>query len=150
MIISTIKHKGNYLGMAHSNHKYIFGFPRMTDAYDVQQSLPKGATIYLKAIDKKNIANQVKASMLELNMPIFDVADEIGMDSDAQIVFPKRPDLADVTDTEYTLHDVDFYTFMYLPYKNDLGLIIPYKKLHEDDTSFIYKANVVDSFWRKS
>lgn len=148
MIVSTIKSKGNFLGMMHNNTKYIFGFPRLTDAYDVQQSLPKNATIYLKSDQKVNISNQVKASMLELSMPIFNVSNEISMDTYAEIVFPKKTDISDVNDTEYTIHDIDYYTFMYIPYKNDLGVILPYQKLYEDDDRLIYKANVIDGFWR--
>jgi len=149
MIISTVKHKGNFLGISHKSVNYVLGFPRLTDAYDVQQSLPKNATIYLKSVDKTNISNKVKASMLEINMPIYNVADDISLDTEAQIVFPKKQGVIDVNeDTEYTIHDMDYYTFMYIPYKNDLGVILPYEKLYEDDTTFVYKANVIDGFWR--
>jgi hypothetical protein len=83
--------------------------------------------------------------MLELNMPIINVSDDISMDTEAQVVFPKRHDN---TDTEYIIYDIDFYTFMYIPYKNDLGVILPYKKLHEDNNTLVYQANVIDGFWR--
>lgn len=146
MIVSTIKHKGNFLGVTHKNTNYILGFPRITDAYDVQQTLPQNATIYLKSVNKTNISREIKASMLGFNMPIFNVSDDITMDTEAKIIFPRGPESA----ADYTIHDIDYYDFMHLPYKNDLGIIIPYERLYEDDTTFVYKANVIEGFWQKN
>ena len=145
MIVSTIKHKGNFLGVTHKNTNYILGFPRLTDAFEVQQTLPNNATIYLKSVNKTNISRQIKASMLEFDMPIFNVSDDITLDTEAKIIFPRSKQ---TNDTAYTINDMDYNVFMHIPYKNDLGVIIPYEKLYEDDTTFVYKANVIDGFWR--
>lgn len=86
---AVITNKNNYLSAKCGIKNYVIGFQNHQDAYTIQKSLPKNPNITATRKHYVDIAHEVKLALMTLNIPIIDTADEITIDPDAKIEFPR-------------------------------------------------------------
>lgn len=144
MSISSIKHRDKILGIHREPHQYLLGFCFPQHAQYVTQRMGDEPQIAMKNFKKTNISRGIKLALLDMNMPIYDVKDEIFLDNEAHIRFQKG-----VSDSasSYEIISMPFKRFIALPYMNNFGIVMPYEFLFETDTHIMYKANVIDRFY---
>lgn len=147
MNISLIRHNGKYIGVHQPNDNYLLGFYFKEHAYKVKHVIGPSPRVVMKTGEKKNISHSIKVALLDMNMPIYNVKDEIFMDGDAQIGFQKHISLDSRAMPEYEMDEMPPTKFLSLPFVNKFGIIIPYDFLYEDTKYQYFKANVISKFY---
>lgn len=143
MKIISIKHNDKFLGVQQSNQSYLLGFYFQEHAQKVSLLGPQ-PRVLLKNVNKINIAKSVKVALLDMNMPIYNVKDDIYLDNEAEVAFVKTNE-EKATNNE--LFEMPFEKFIALPYINKFGTILPYEFMRENDEYIMYRANVIDQFY---
>ena len=142
--VCTIKHNNTFLGVKQSNNSYLLGFYFYDHASYVAKKVGVAPRVLLKHGSRQNISRNIKLSLLDMSLPIYNVQDDIFLDNDADIAFKK-----DNVNTSFSSEIVEmtFQKFISLPFSNDFGVIMPYQFLQETDEFVFYKANVIDRFY---
>jgi hypothetical protein len=146
--IHLLRNNTQYLGVHQPKHNFLLGFYFENHADQVRRISGTDPKVLVKHTPKINISRDVKLTLLELSLPIYNVNDDIFLDNDGQIAFKKQHDPLDDDNTP-TLSSIPFERFMALPYINNFGLILPYEYVSEDDNYILYKANVIERFYAK-
>lgn len=145
--ISALKKNNTFIGVYQQDRNYLLGFSFYDHAHHVRKVLGTEPRVVIKNNSRKNIARDIKVALLDINMPIYNIKDEIWLDNEAQIGFYKQTKAG--TEQLYDIHELPYERFMSLPFTNDFGLVIPYEFLGEDDNCIFYKANVIEKFYAK-
>jgi hypothetical protein len=147
--IHVLRNKSQYLGVYQQKHNFLLGFYFESHAEQIRRISGNDPKVLVKHEPKINISREVKLTLLELSLPIYNVKDDIFLDNDGQIAFKKQRDPRDDEEVATTMSTIPFERFMALPYINNFGLILPYEYLSEDDNYILYKANVIERFYAK-
>jgi hypothetical protein len=141
---STLKAKGKYLAVDSGSKKFLLGFMENKDAHLVKRILPENPKVFVKSVEPRDITKTIKANMLESNMAIFNVADSITLDTNAEIVFPKIKVPNDVIPPcWYDVNVLEYDQFMSFPFYNNVGVIMPYEMIYSNDDVLVYRANMM-------
>ena len=151
----TIKRNDNYIAIrGEQNKPYLMGFMNTRDARLIRNEVFDNYTVFIKSTTKKNIAPNIKKVMLELNLPIYNISDEVLVDNEAVVIFPKYPKKKDIISVaqknDYVLHTISYESFIQIPFKNNVGLLIPYKQMNENEDGYIYNACILCSYLKEN
>lgn len=141
--IFALKHNGKFLGVTQTTSNYLLGFYFHEHAHRVRGIIGESPKVMIKSAPQTNVSRDVKLTLLNMELPIYNVKDDIFLDSDARVAFQKTTSLADSL-----IEPVAFERFLALPYANTFGLVMPYEIVDEDDTYLVYKANLIEGFYR--
>jgi hypothetical protein len=124
-----------------AQERFMIGFQDGKLASHVRRNLHLTKPPTLKRQYQINVATEVKAAMLEMNLPIFDVSDKIMIDVAASLCLPK----ADVdTYDEFEQETLDTADFLMLPFVGDVGIVIPIGLEYEDCNKFVLSSYVIE------
>ena len=124
-----------------TQERFMIGFQDGKLASHVRRNLHLTKPPTLKRQYQINVATEVKAAMLEMNLPIFDVSDKIMIDVAASLCLPK----ADVdTYDEFEQETLDTADFLMLPFAGDVGIVIPMGLEYEDRDEFVLSSYVIE------
>lgn len=155
----TIKRNGNYLAVSDAKKPYLLGFTNTRDANLIKDELQLCTSeyqVYIRSDAQRNISWNIKKTMLEVNLPIYNIAEEVMIDNEATVIFPKhdfdtQKDIRVIENgknIDCTLYHVKYDRFIQIPMRNNIGLLLPYKQIHVDENMYIYNACLVNSFIR--
>ena len=124
-----------------AQERFMIGFQDTKLASHVRRNLHLTKPPTLKRQYQINVATEVKAAMLEMNLPIFDVSDKIMIDVAASLCIPK----ADVdTYDEFEQETLDTADFLMLPFASDVGIVIPMDLQYENRDEFVLSSYVIE------
>lgn len=121
-----------YLITAHDN--YIIG-AQSRHIYNKIGHSPKVVSIRRSSFD--NVATDVNFGLKKLN--IKSEYNSITVDTHASVEFIKNPD-----QNEAPMKVISIEEFLLYPFKNYLGIILPYSELYTTEQSIIFQANIID------
>lgn len=147
MNISLLKSNGKFIGVSQNSKSYLLGFQSPQYAQHVQSvinDIPR--VIVKKSTSQQNISREIKVALLKMDMPIFNVRDDIILDNEAKVGFQKQV-ASNLSKEPYEIIDIPYERFISLPFMNNFGIIMPYGFLQENDEYLLYKANVISNFY---
>jgi hypothetical protein len=151
--VSVIQNsKKNVLSVQSNNKNMLVGFPTQNMAARVCMNLPVKPQLSLTRKASENIALDVKRSLMQLNVPIRNVADNITVDVSAELVIhkelPREYELNDTIDilifNDFHVDDVLAMDFMMYPFDRNIGIVIPYSLDFENDDKYVFTCNVIE------
>lgn len=146
----TIKRNSNYLAISDGKNPYILGFTNTRDARLVNNEIQLSHNdyqVYIRSDSQKNIAWNIKKIMLEVNLPIYNISEEVLIDNEATIVFPRsKTQIETQGSNATTLFNIKYDSFIQIPMRNNVGLLLPYKQIHMDNNMYIFNACLINSF----
>lgn len=147
-IMYVLKNKyGSNIGCYSHNKSYIIGFncPKMAKkTIDVIQRPP------VMRIDRANmydVTEDVKSG-LEL-LGVHDLTfTSITLDTEALLSIDKAPKQKRVAvnsqEIDINIECMKQEEFFFLTFEKNLGLVMPYEELYEDDDTIVFKSNIID------
>lgn len=133
----------NTLSLKHASKLYIIGFPERAMAKQIMSTIDPFKPMSLHRRYAMDVALDVKKSLLQMNIPIANVADTITIDVDASVTIPKKEYNSD--ETEYmSLTDVETIDFLMYPFSYNIGVIMPYDIEQEYHDKYIFRCSMVD------
>ena len=121
--------------------RFMIGFQDGKLASHVRRQLHPTKPPTLKRQYQINVATEVKAAMLEMNLPIFDVSDKIMIDVAASLCLPKA---AIDTYDDFEQDMIETADFLMLPFTGDVGIVIPMGLEYEDRDEFVLSSYVIE------
>ena len=121
-----------YLGLKKQNKPYVIGFKHMPIAAKVLQHVDGEAKMELMSTDKVSFHEPITQTTLLI-------------DNQATLFIPKLQTFgkSDPNQDLY-LHSLPYEDFLLYPTQKQVGVIIPYVLVLEDNHEFIYTAHVID------
>jgi hypothetical protein len=127
--ISTIKQNTKTIGFYHKNKPYVIGFKSPRLARSVMYMLDEDPKFLLLKHSPK--------TMIEPETQV-----ELNIDSEATLFIPKNNSKTIID--SYYINVINFDDFIIYPYTNNIGIIIPYFQVTQDDNEFVFKSHVID------
>jgi hypothetical protein len=148
--LTAMKHKDKFLGVYQKTENFLLAFPHRSHAEKLRTVIADKPQVLIKRTPEQNenVSRNVKLALLELNMPIYNVKDDIFVNTEAQVAFKKREGSIPSDDTAFELFDIEHNRFLALPYMNKFGIMLPYEFITEDESYVLFKASVMDGFYR--
>lgn len=135
--ITAIKHNKNYLGLTTNNKSYIVGFKHMQIASKVMHHLQTPPNLQMMPLSPTILHEPITKTELEI-------------DSEATLFIPKKqtfgiPNNPSPLPEEdpMELIQFDYQDFIMYPITKQVGIIIPYVLILEDEVELIYQAHVI-------
>lgn len=144
----TIKRESKFIAISGDKKQYIIGFMNTRDAHCIKEQMNDSYNVYVKSSNTYNISSNIKKTMLELNLPIYNISDTIIVDNEAMILFPKNENKN--TNYNYSLYNISYDNFVQIPLKNNLGLMIPYKMINENKEGYIFNACLISTYLKNN
>ena len=137
--IFTINLKDKTLSVDHGKKQYFIGFQNSLTARKILHSIepmPKIVLLRDNTIDLREDLQRVG----------YDV--DISIDVTATLFIPKLPKkctfLDPMNDVGYHLHSYKVNEFLEIPIFKNVGIVLPYDIVHEDDDEFTIRSCVVE------
>ena len=132
--ISLIKQKQTYLGLTSQQKPYIIGFKH-----------PQIANHVLYHVNPISPMQMMRYNPVPIYEPI--TKTELTIDSEGTLFIPKLQTFGQshtITTNDLELQEVDYHDFITYPLTHQVGVIIPYVLVLEDDHEFIYTSHIID------
>jgi hypothetical protein len=138
----TVQQHQHMLSTTYNNRHYLIGFGDQQMAQQVAyRATQKPGAVHMTRRMHEDIALDVKKSMLQMEMPTYQVADSITVDTDAKLYIPKSHD---VVYDDARLRMYDNHDFFMFPFEKYIGIVMPYELYEENSESWIFTCNVID------
>ena len=125
-------HKNNkMIGFYHMNKPYVVGFKNAHIARNVMYHLPLEPSFTL--LQRNPIMYQDSQTGVDIRV-----------DNEATIFIPKTQFLSLSKDEGYYLLGMDYEEFVVYPYTKNIGVILPYVLLDENEEEFVYRSHVIE------
>lgn len=125
-------HKNNkMIGFYYKNKPFVIGFKSAPIARNVMYHLPVEPTFTLLPSNPKVLQNE-------------SLGIDLLIDNEATLFIPKTDFLSLPKEEGYYLLDMEYQEFLIYPYTKNIGVIIPYVLLDENEEEFIYRSHVID------
>ena len=130
--ISLIKQKQTYLGLTSQYKPYIIGFKH-----------PHIANHVLYHVNSASPMQIMRYKPVPIYEPI--TKTELTIDSEGTLFIPKLQTFGKPqTTNDLELEEVDYHDFITYPLTHQVGVIIPYVLVLEDEHEFIYTSHIID------
>lgn len=159
----TVSRNRQLIGVNNCDKKYIIGFADKDLARKVAKVAPNVNRHNCNdneniAIKKKrhndgirlvrsmheNVSLDVKRAMVEMEMPIFNVHDDITIDVMAKLIIPKMHTTDSNEDDTLVVNCHESQQFMMLPFTAGVGIVMPYEVEVDTHSQYVFTCNVID------
>jgi hypothetical protein len=141
----TIKTRnGSLLGCVTESKPYVIGFTNLKTVSKVSHILRIPPNITLKRKHIIDVTEEVKDGLVSMGIEEF-AFNNINIDVEALLSIEKASIFdcpEDFGTTQISL--MDECDFLFMSFQHNIGLIIPFEELDENETQITFKASVID------
>ena len=139
----TIKTKnGGLLGCMNDSKPYVVGFSNLQTVSKVTNILTMPPKLTLTRKHTIDVTDGVKDGLTEMGINEF-AFNTINIDVEAELSIEKNV-MSHPINLDIQIDLMEHSDFIFMSFQNNVGLIIPYEEMSEDDHSLVFKANVID------
>lgn len=143
-MISVIRNNKNMFGLNIGlNKSYIIGFEKRHHAHLVKLQITNNPDCHLLRSKIHNITNDVKNGLLEFGIVDNNIT-QINIDVEAKLSIMKKKNI-DKIDYSLEIEDIKYDDFLMIPIIYNMGIILPYELILEDDNKLEFKSQVIES-----
>lgn len=129
-MINTIQQYNKTVGFYHKKRPYVIGFRNGHIARNVMYKMEPNPIFTLLKQSPTQMINE-------------ETSLELTIDSEATLFIPKNKDL-EIKNEDLHIAPVEFEDFITYPYTLNVGIVIPYVLVSEDEEEFVYRSHVID------
>lgn len=129
-MINTIQQYNKTVGFYHQRRPYVIGFRNGHIARNVMYKMEPNPIFTLLKQNPTPVIHE-------------DTSLELVIDNEATLFIPKNKDLEIKTD-DLHITPIEFDDFITYPYTLNVGIVIPYVLVSEDEEEFVYRSHVID------
>jgi hypothetical protein len=135
--IYVLKQQNKHVSVIHAKRHYVIGFQNVLTARKVQYSLHPDPKMILLRDTIVSLKDDLDKQGYDLNLKL---------DVRATLFIPKCKGsvLHPLNDAHYHCDSHTFSEFLYLPLKNNIGIVMPYSLEEEDEDEFMFRSCVID------
>jgi hypothetical protein len=131
------------LSVFSNNRTYLVGFPNLDIAHRVSRRIDANVPMILTRKYAEDVALDVKKSLMEMNIPIANVADSITIDVEASLEVPKSHVIS-VSKERMLVDNMDVFEFMMMPFTHNVGVVMPSELVLDNEDKYIFTCSVID------
>lgn len=136
----TIKSGNKTIGINLYDKNYVIGYNSAILARKVQYNINPEPKIILFKNDNLNINKKIKQNNSDINI-------DININTLYIPKYDKNKINIPINNEGFHLHTIKSDDFMLYPFSKNIGIIIPFKLIEENNNEFIFNAHVIDSYF---
>lgn len=150
MKIAVIKSKNGILSASDPTKSFLIGFKNSSYANMVARTLPPSPSLHIERFTAINIGFDVKKGLTNVGIPSDFFANDIYVDIDAKITFPRLHALSgyDSDCDDFIPYEVDYMLyedFMMLPFEKNWGIMMPLDMESDRPDGYIFTGHLVEA-----